>query len=243
MAHTYQVALAFTRASRWFKYITRTMWCVVLIVCLLAVASGQVRIQSRSKEDGRRPPTEQDRLQAANVTIPYEYPMLKQCVDDWGDDIMVTKTICQVGCLMSSTSMGLAGTDIKIPTDCDEGSGELLVSNPGTFNKWLQDNSGYDDDNDFIEPVAQQINPDRVIWPSDAMHKTNDLSYKTVVSYLEAGRVVIGNVMEGGHFVLLTGYSDDGDTFSVNDPGFSTLTYSYANDIVGYRIFDMKREQ
>ena len=109
--------------------------------------------------------------------------------------------------------------------------------------RYLMDNNGYDDENDFIEPVAQQINPDRVIWPEDAMHKTNDLSYETVVNYLKAGRVVIGNVMNGGHFVLLTGYSDDGDTFSVNDPGFSTLTYSYSKDIVGYRIFDMKREQ
>jgi hypothetical protein len=174
---------------------------------------------------------------AANFTKPFNYPLLKQCVDPWGDDIMVTKTICQVGCLMSSTSMGLAGTDIQIPA-----GGGLVDANPGTLNKWLQNNGGYDEDNDFIEPVAVNINPDRIVWPDDAMHKTNDLGYDTVKEYLDAGRIVIGNVMEGHHFVLLTGYSTDGDTFAVNDPGFNTLTYSYKEDIVGYRIFDMKRE-
>lgn len=60
-------------------------------------------------------------------------------------------------------------------------------------------------------------------------------------SYLDAGRVVIANVHNGGHFVLLTGYSEDGDTFAVNDPGYSVSTYSYSIDVVGYRIFDMSR--
>ena len=56
---------------------------------------------------------------------------------------------------------------------------------------------------------------------------------------------ISANVMEGGHFVLLTGYeansTDTGDLFAVNDPGFNTLTYSYSSDVVGYRIFDMER--
>jgi hypothetical protein len=45
--------------------------------------------------------------------------------------------------------------------------------------------------------------------------------------------------MNGGHFVLSTGISDDGDTVFVNDSGFNTTEYSYSNDIVGFRIFDM----
>ena len=73
------------------------------------------------------------------------------------------------------------------------------------------------------------------------MHRNNDLPFATVMEYLEAGRIVIGNVHDGGHFVLLTGYSDDGDTFAVNDPGYHSDTYSYKNDVVGYRIFDMVR--
>ena len=206
-----------------------------------------------------------------NITIPYEYPIFKNCGNLWGSDIMVTKTICQVGCLMSSTSMGLSFYDIKLPRINGISNGISIWPTPGTLNTWLQQNGGYDDDDDFIEPVLVNADPSRISWPADAMHKTNDLSYSTgtlryrlcfiraytyilntqthiltnflptVAAYIEAGRVVIGNVMDGGHFVLLTGYSDDGDTFAVNDPGFDTPTYSYSNDIVGYRIFDMTR--
>ena len=212
----------------------RDMWVFSIVLALLVVASSGTKITERSRADLDITP----QVLSANLTIPFEYPLFKQCVDEWGDDVMVTKTICQVGCLMSSTSMGLAGTFIAIPTE----DGDSVDANPGSLNTWLKQNGGYDDSDDFIEPVAQQIDPARVVWPDDAMHKTNDLPYEQVVSYIKAGRVVIGNVHNGGHFVLLTGYSDDGDTFAVNDSGFNTFTYSYKNDIVGYRIFDMVRE-
>ena len=212
---------------------------------LVAVAVVQATISVRSKSDLVQTAEEQTKqltiLKAANITTsPYDYPLLKQCDDKWGDDLMVTKTVCQVGCLMSSTSMGLAGTKIGIPSPTDPQPSPDNAT-PGSLNEWLKENDGYDSSNDFIEPAAQAINPDRVVWPDDAMHKTNDLSYDTVASYIQQGRIVIGNVMNGGHFVLLTGYSDDKDTFAVNDPGFNTLTYSYSKDIVGYRIFDMAR--
>ena len=45
----------------------------------------------------------------ANMTIPFSYPLFAQCDEKWADDLMDTKTICDVGCLMSSTAMGLAG--------------------------------------------------------------------------------------------------------------------------------------
>lgn len=98
-----------------------------------------------------------------------------------------------------------------------------------------------DGSNDLIETAVPNINPDRIIWPEDGFHKTNDLSFSTVSKYLRDGRIVIGNVNNGGHFVLLTGYGDDEDTFSVNDPGYHRDQYSYKMDLVGYRIFDMKR--
>lgn len=152
---------------------------------------------------------------------------------------MVTKTVCDVGCLMSSTSMGLAGTNIPIK----KSTNYELDSTPKTLNEWLKLNDGYDDSNDLIETQVPLIDPSRIAWPEDAMHKTNDLSFDTVRSYLDKGRIVIANVNNGGHFVLLTGYSEvDGDTFAVNDPGYDRATYSYKNDVVGYRIFDMMRE-
>lgn len=152
---------------------------------------------------------------------------------------MDTKTICQVGCLMSSTSMALAGSNIPIlhsdmRSDVD--------SNPRTLNQWLRNNDGYDGSNDLIEAAVPNIDPSRIVWPEDGMHRDKDLSYATIVEYLNNGRIVIGNVNEGTHFVLITGYSEeDGDTFAVNDPGYHKDTYSYATDVVGFRIFDMVR--
>ena len=93
----------------------------------------------------------------------------------------------------------------------------------------------------MIEGAVALIDPSRITWPADGFHKTNDLPYATVASYLDSGRVVIGNVDAGGHFVLLVGYSSDNDSFLINDPGFDRDVYSYKSDIVGYRIFDMAR--
>lgn len=166
-----------------------------------------------------------------SATIPFEYPLFKQCNSTWGDDYMGTKTICMVGCLMSSTAMALKGTDINI---------ESSSSDPQTLNDWLIDNDGYDNNN-LIEGQVPLINPDRISWPDDAFHSTNDLSFSTIASYLDKGRVVIANVNDGGHFVLLIGYGDDNDTFYINDPGYTKETYSYSQDVVGYRIFDMLR--
>lgn len=124
------------------------------------------------------------------------------------------------------------------------GSGITIANsgaNPQTLNAWLKANGGYDGSNDLEEGVVPDIDPTHISWPSDAMHKTNDLSYKTVSTYLTNGRIVIANVNAGHHFVLLTGFSSDGDTFVVNDPGFDVDSYSYKSDVVGYRIFDMVR--
>lgn len=150
--------------------------------------------------------------------------------------MMVTKTICQVGCLMSSTAMGLAGSNIPIEVNPE------ILSDPQTLNQWLIANDGYTDGNNLIETQVPLIDPERIFWLDDAFHKTNDLTYEEVCQFLDKGRIMIANVNNGGHFVLLTGYSTtDGDTFVVNDPGYHRDTYSHKNDVVGYRIFDMIR--
>ena len=52
------------------------------------------------------------------------------------------------------------------------------------------------------------------------MYKTKDgLTYELILQWIEAGRVVIANVLEGHHFVLSVGGSEDGDTIEVHDPG------------------------
>jgi hypothetical protein len=88
--------------------------------------------------------------------------------------------------------------------------------------------------------VVPNIAPSRIAWPEDGMHRTNDLSPSMVRAYLLNGRVVIANVDNGGHFVLVTGMDWTGeDVFVVNDPGFDRQSYAY-DTIVGWRIFDMK---
>lgn len=143
-------------------------------------------------------------------------------------------------------------------------------SNPGTLNTWLRANGGYTQGNDLIESVVPKINPAHISWPPDAMHPTNDIPMTGIRTYLEAGRPVIANVMhvssrawsgapteyffayclpfwlllmQGHHFVLVIGYDKaSNDTLYVNDPGFNKITYSYSEDVVGWRLFAMSME-
>ena len=62
------------------------------------------------------------------------------------------KTICSVGCLMSSIAEAIYGWNITIPpSDVD--------SNPGTLNTWLRNNGGYAaGTSDLIESKVPEIN-------------------------------------------------------------------------------------
>lgn len=112
---------------------------------------------------------------------------------------------------MSSTAMAIAGSNIPIKNV----SFASIESTSKTLNEWLRRNDGYDGSNNLIETAVPNIDPQRIVWPEDAMHRENDLAYETVVSYIDQGRIVIANVDNGGHFVLLIGYSSDADTFAV----------------------------
>jgi len=123
-----------------------------------------------------------------------EYPLFKQCDAAWGEDLMVDKTICQVGCLMTSVAMALRGYNVSV---------DGAAATPATLNTWLQHNGGYVDGNDLEEASLDQLQG--VVWPSDGMHLTNDLNAAQIAAMLARGRVVIANVLAGEHFVLVTG--------------------------------------
>ncbi|WZN65504.1 peptidase_C39_2 domain-containing protein [Chloropicon roscoffensis] len=158
---------------------------------------------------------------------PSSYPLFKQCDPEWGSDYIKTKTICQVGCLMSSISMGLAGWKISL-----DGS----PSNPGNLNNWLLENDGYTDSNNLIEDALNALVPG--MWSQSGMHTTNDISVDDLKDLMNHDYIVVANVMKGRHFVLATGY-DGWDTVYVNDPGFDNTQYSYSQDVWGWRIFSM----
>ena len=71
------------------------------------------------------------------------------------------------------------------------------------------------------------IQPNRIRWPSDGMHSSNDLPYKTIVAYLHKPRVVIANVMKGEHFVLVTGSPCNPSHPSLTHPLTPTPTTLY----------------
>lgn len=81
------------------------------------------------------------------------YPLYKQCDPRWGNDTMVTTTICSVGCLMSSTAMALAGHGIGI------GGAQ---ADPGSLNAWLRTHNGYDATNDFDEDALPPLDPSHI---------------------------------------------------------------------------------
>jgi len=106
---------------------------------------------------------------------------------------------------MSSAAMALSGAGHSY--------------NPSTLNAWLKTHGGY-------------VSGDLFVWGSI---NSLGLAYQAKVSNsqikanLDAGKVVICNVHNGGHWVLATGYS--GDNIMVNDPGYSTTSYAL-NQIV-----------
>jgi len=166
---------------------------------------------------------------AANV-VPFDYPLFKQCDTRWGSDIMEPPdTICDVGCLMSSVSMSLRGKHVSIGSQ---------ASDPSVLNTWLRANRGYTNDSSLYETVVPEINPDRIKFLG-SLYNNTALPPSTLRKMLDSHVVVIANVMQGRHFVLVVGYDKNSDTkWYVNDPGFSTQFYSY-EDIVGYRLFEI----
>jgi hypothetical protein len=57
------------------------------------------------------------------------------------------------------------------------------------------------------------------------------VSNSQIKSNLDAGRVVILNVHNGGHWVLAYGYN--GDTIMVNDPGYNVASYTLSQIVDG----------
>lgn len=129
-----------------------------------------------------------------------KYPLYKQCDKKWGSHIVSKgpKTMCQIGCLVTSVSMALVGTGRKY--------------DPGALNKWLKNNNGYSG-NLFIWASVNKL----------GMKFEKKVGRNAVKAELKKGRVVIINVRNGGHWVLATGHS--GDNINVNDPGYSKSSY------------------
>jgi len=145
---------------------------------------------------------------AANVTAPLAWTMFKQCDAAWGSEKLGTcaDTICQAGCAMSSVAMILATKGWK--------------GNPGTLNTWLKANGGYVSGCDIVWSTVNKLG-------LITYQGSETAAYSTICTGVQAGHGVIINVRNNAHWVLVTG-CNGGNVFTVNDPGFTQGTYTYA---------------
>ena len=134
--------------------------------------------------------------------------LYKQCDAAWKNTMMGDKTICQVGCLMSSVSMALHSRGKSI---------DGKASNPGTLNAWLKKHGGYSGNLFVWGSVAP-------LGLKFSKHTTNHSDIRNCLCSNSCE--VILNVNKGGHYVLAKGY--DGSGYTVNDPGFSKTRYTTA---------------
>ena len=144
-------------------------------------------------------------IYTAGCKIKRTAPTYKQCNSAWGSKVMATKSVCRVGCLMSSVAAGMASAGKKI-------NGQTAT--PGSLHDFLKRNGGYSG-NLFVWGAVSRFGLSYQGQPS---------SSATIKSAICANRIVILNVNGGGHWVLATGY--DGNTYSVMDPGYSRSSYT-----------------
>ena len=138
------------------------------------------------------------------------YPMFKQCDSAWRNDQLGTSanTICSAGCLMCSASMGLAAT---VKSDIT----------PAILNKWLTQNGGY-------------VSGDLFVWSainSFGVTFQGKVANSQIKSNLDKGNIVLCNVHNGKHWVIA--YAYNGDNILINDPNYTTPSYSLAEIVDG----------
>lgn len=134
---------------------------------------------------------------------------------------------------MSSIASALRGRGFLVDED---------KSNPGTLNAWLRSKGGYNKDNDLDEAVIPKISPQNISWTCKwcgAFRSATVFNISDIAAQLQKGHVVIANVDDGDHFVLVTGYNISHDKIYVNDSGFTRNCYPMT-EVVGWRIFKME---
>jgi len=186
--------------------------CLALITSVSAwINQSEVALVSEIEEL-----TEEDLEYLENGTIipksSMGYPLYKQCGQSYSSSRIgsCSKTICQVGCAMSSVAMMLKGKG----------------GNPGAFNSYLQKHGGYAGGCNIVWSAANNFGVKYFTQTS--------ASHSTVCDEVKKGHGVIANVNGGHHWVLVTGCTSNG--YSVNDPGYSKSSYS-TGEVVRVSIY------
>lgn len=173
-----------------------------------------------------------------NIKIPLQYKFYKQDDPIWENDIVITKTLGKIGCLITCLSMILYSLKIKLKIN-----NEYIIATPRTLNIWLKNNNGYDNENNYINEKVLNVNKNTQKWKYILYYK-NTLSYKKITTLLDEKNIIIGIVKSivnknGFHYILITGYSTNNNIYYVNDPKHDITKYSY-EDILKYKIYFTK---
>ena len=140
----------------------------------------------------------------------------KQCDPRWGNMYVGSKTICRIGCALTSVSIQLARSGAQLNV-----SGEF---NPGTFMQTHKSNGGFIDNT--ITWNVSRIAPNfKLIASHEALFGTKENKINTLKKYAADGEYIVLGVRHGigqdiGHYVA---YNDSStDEIFVFDPAGNT---------------------
>ena len=140
----------------------------------------------------------------------------KQCDPRWGNMYVGSKTICRIGCALTSVSIQLARSGAQLNV-----SGEF---NPGTFMQTHKSNGGFSDN--IITWNVSRIAPNfKLIASHEALFGTKENKINTLKKYAADGEYIVLGVRHGigqdiGHDVA---YNDSStDEIFVFDPAGNT---------------------
>lgn len=166
----------------------------------------------------------------------------KQCDPRWGNMYVGSKTICSIGCALTSISIQLARSGVQLNV-----SGEF---NPGTFMQTHKSNGGFSDN--IITWNVSRIAPNfKLIASHEALFGTKENKIKTLKKYAANGEYIVLGVRHGvgqdiGHYVAYNDSSSD-EIFIFDPAGNTTgkLFHDYpamANAITSFQVVRYKVE-
>lgn len=166
----------------------------------------------------------------------------KQCDPRWGNMYVGSKTICSIGCALTSISIQLARSGVQLNV-----SGEF---NPGTFMQTHKSNGGFSDN--IITWNVSRIAPNfKLIASHEVLFGTKENKIKTLKKYAADGEYIVLGVRHGvgqdiGHYVAYNDSSSD-EIFIFDPAGNTTgkLFNDYpamANTITSFQVVRYKVE-
>lgn len=166
----------------------------------------------------------------------------KQCDPRWGNMYVGSKTICSIGCALTSISIQLARSGVQLNV-----SGEF---NPGTFMQTHKSNGGFSDN--IITWNVSRIAPNfKLIASHEALFGTKENKINTLKKYAANGEYIVLGVRHGvgqdiGHYVAYNDSSSD-EIFIFDPAGNTTgkLFHDYpamANAITSFQVVRYKVE-